>query len=128
MNESQEENNNEEPQPSAVRNRTSIQRYILNVVVRLLFFFGFSPILYFFPNFEVDTLFKLPYGMILFVVLGTLGAILDIFLPKNFVLGGKLVIWAFNFSTLTWFEGLEFSVSVNAGFQGKGVSIKDERE
>jgi hypothetical protein len=66
--------------------------------------------------------------MILFLIFGVIGSLLDIILPKNSIIGAKIAIWAFNFSTLTWFEGMEFNVSVNAGFRGKGVSIKEERE
>ena len=72
--------------------------------------------------------FLLPYGLIIFIVFGIIGSILDIILPKKYIIGGRMAIWAFNFSTLTWFEGIEFNISVNTGFGGKGVSIKKERE
>lgn len=116
----------------------SIQRYVLNVVVRTLFFFGLSPVFYlssamdtpfityFFQNKNI--FFLLPYGLIIFIVFGIIGSILDIILPKKYIIGGRMAIWAFNFSTLTWFEGIEFNISVNTGFGGKGVSIKKERE
>ncbi len=47
---------------------------------------------------------------------------------EKYLIGGRLAIWAFNFSTLTWFEGIEFNISVNTGFGNKGVTIKEERE
>lgn len=115
-------------------NSVSVQRYILNLIVRTLFFFGLSPILYLvnypsIPSLQDKSIFLLlPYGLIIFVVFGIIGAVLDIVLPKRFLIGGRMAVWAFNFSTLTWFEGMEFNVSVNTGFGGKGVSIKDERE
>ncbi len=115
-------------------NFVSAQRYILNLVVRTVFFFGLAPILYLasypsVPSIQDKSIFLLlPYGLIIFVVFGIIGAILDIVLPKRFLIGGRMAVWAFNFSTLTWFEGMEFNVSVNTGFGGKGVSIKDERE
>ena len=121
---------------------TSIQRYVLNVIVRTLFFFGLSPVFYLLNANDIsftDYLISayqnnqniyllLPYGLIIFIVFGIIGSVLDIILPKKYLIGGKTAIWAFNFSTLTWFEGIEFSVSVNTGFGGKGVSIKEERE
>ncbi len=115
-------------------NTVSIQRYILNLVVRTLFFFGLSPIFYLvnypsIPSLQDKSIFLLlPYGLIIFVIFGIIGAVLDIVLPKRFLIGGRMAVWAFNFSTLTWFEGMEFNISVNTGFGGKGVSIKDERE
>jgi len=122
------------------KNDISIQRYVLNVIVRLLFFFGVSPILLLYYHnlsslryfrlfdIKVNEFLLLPYGLIIFLLSGIVGSFLDIVLPKSYLIGGKIVVWGFNFSTLTWFEGMEFNVSINAGFRGKGVSIKEGRE
>jgi len=60
-------------------------------------------------------------------IYGTL-LILDIALPRKYVIGGKIVAKIFNIGTLSWFEGIRFNVSVDVGASGKGISVKDERE
>jgi len=86
----------------------SFQRYIVNVIVRFAFF--------------------IPLGFSIAVIGLIVGSILDILLPRRYVIGGKIVAKTFNIGTLSWFEGVKFSVSVDVGASGKGISVKDERE
>lgn len=115
----------------------SIPRYLVNIFVRSLFFFGLLPILLLLEYviipgridiWNLNPVLLIPYGLSIFIALGTIGAILDILLPKRYVIGGIIAVKGFNIGTFTWFEGIRFNISVGVDASGKGVSVKDKRE
>ena len=126
-----------EEQPSSF----SIQRYIINVIVRSVFFLFPIPILgiihyiqdkQFLPpdlNMPIymDYLY-VPLGLTIVVVGTIIGGILDIVLPSKYVIGGKVAVKSFNIGTLSWFEGLGFKVSLDIASNRKGIAVKEERE
>jgi len=116
----------------------SFQRYIINVIVRFAFcffpipvhfdsleFIHYLPLVFFYLPWEFP---YLPLGFSIAVTGLIVGGALDILLPRKYVIGGKIVAKTFNIGTLSWFEGIKFSVSVDVGASGKGISVKDERE
>ena len=70
----------------------------------------------------------LPIGLTILIVGGLIGGILDIILPKKYVIGRKIATKSFNLGTLSVFEGMEFKVKVDVGASGKEIAIKDYRE
>jgi len=96
----------------------SIQRFLINRIVRTAFFLA--------PAIPIADGFFLPIGLTIFVIGGFIGGVLDIMLSRNVMAGGKVMTWAFNVGTLSFFEGIEFNI--NVGTSGKGVSLKDVRE
>lgn len=119
----------------------SIQRYIINVVVRSAFFLLPIPIheiIHYLQNKQflspdlslppyIDYLY-VPLGLAIVVIGTIIGGILDIILPKEYVIGGKVAVKSFNIGTLSWFEGLGFKVSLDVAASGKGIAVKEERE
>ena len=69
-----------------------------------------------------------PIGLTILIVGGFIGGVLDIILPKKYVIGGKIATKSFNIGTLSVFEGIESKVEVDVGASGKGIAIKDHRE
>ena len=110
--------------------KVSFQRYLLNILVRIVFFLAPIPV----PNpfgYSPEYL-HLPIGLTIAILGALVGGILDIFLPRESVIGGKIAVKLFNIGTLSWFEGIEFRVKISFGAKfgakGKGISVKDIRE
>jgi hypothetical protein len=110
---------------------------LINIIARLAFFLFPIPIAQILSSAQLSntdiSIFTnyIPYIPLGFSIatLGLLiGGILDILLPRKFIIGGKIVAKSFNIGTLSWFEGIRFSLSVDVGASGKGISVKDERE
>lgn len=119
----------------------SIQRYIINVIVRSAFFLlpipvhkiifliqdqQYFPLPMILPP-DVNYLY-VPLGLSIALVGILIGGLLDIVMPKQSVVGGRLAVKSFNIGTLSWFEGLRFSVSLDVAASGKGIAVKDTRE
>lgn len=128
------ENNDPKDETPAKYEPFSIRRYSLNVIVRLLFFlfpiptygiFNFSSS-YGSPFDYRISLEIIPLGIAIIFFGVIIGAIFDILLPKDNLLGGKIAIGAFNLGTLSKFEDIKFNIEVGAS--GKGISIKDKKE
>ena len=102
----------------------SIQRFIINIIVRSLFFLYPVPL----PivNSHVEMTIYLPIGFSILVIGVLIGGILDIFLPRKYVIGGKIATKSFNIGTISFFEGMRFKVDVGAS--GKGIALKDPGE
>ena len=122
-------------------NSFSMQRYIVNVIVRSTFFLFPIPIhqiIHYMQDKQflsselnlplyIDYLY-IPLGLAIVVIGTTIGGVLDILLPKQYVIGGKIAVKSFNVGTLSWFEGLGFRVSLDVAASGKGIAVKEERE
>ncbi len=127
---------------SKVKDRSfSIQRYIINVIVRSVFFLLPIPvhkIIFFFQDQQYFPLpmilapdvnyLYIPLGLSIALIGLLIGGLLDIVMPKQSVVGGRLAVKSFNIGTLSWFEGLRFSVSLDVAASGKGIAVKDTRE
>ncbi len=114
-------------------NEFSVQRYVLNIFVRSTFFLFPVPlellknVHFFYPWRNMIPEF-IPVGLTIFVIGGLVGGILDIILPRKYVIGGKIATKFFNIGTFSFFEGIQFNVKVNVGASGKGIAVKDHRE
>lgn len=100
-------------------------RYGINIVVRLIFFLlpipiskiidilhGIGILSY---NIRLD---YIPLGITMALVGVVIGGILEIILPSKYLIGGKIAVQSFNMGTLSWFEGLRFSFTLDSNRKG----------
>ena len=110
----------------------SVHRYLVNIVVRMLFFLFPVPLHLLNFGYSINEMIPdyFPIGVTILIVGGVIGGVLDILLPQKYVIGGRIALKAFNIATLAWFEGIDFNVKVkvNVDAGGKGIAIKDHRE
>ena len=110
----------------------SVQRHILTVFVRLLFFVLPIPLFLIDFGYEMNKALPdwIPLGVSILCIGGLIGGVLDILLPQRFLIGGRFAMKAFNIGTLAWFEGINFKVKVNLDVDAgrKGIALKDHRE
>jgi len=110
----------------------SVHRYLVNIVVRMLFFLFPVPLHLLDFGYSINEMLPdyFPIGVTILLVGGVIGGVLDILLPQKYVVGGRIALRAFNIATLAWFEAIDFKVKVNVNVDagGKGIAIKDHRE
>ena len=124
--------NDNSPNGANSPKRFSVHRYLVNIVVRMLFFLFPVPLHLLNFGYSINEMIPdyFPIGVTILIVGGVIGGVLDILLPQKYVIGGRIALKAFNIATLAWFEGIAFNVKVkvNVDAGGKGIAIKDHRE